>query len=884
MSDVKALISKLNPTCKRALETAAELCLAQTHFSVEIEHLLLKLVEMPDGDLQRVLRYYEVDAGGVAKQLSAAIEKLKRGNSRTPSLSPHLLQLFEAAWVTSSLHLGQGAVRSGALLLALLEDDALRALLLEAVPLLAIIPRGRLVEDLPELVRGTAEDPQASPPPAASSAPRAPGPASRTQALDAYTIDLTAEAQAGRIDPIIGRDVEIRQIVDVLMRRRQNNPILTGEAGVGKTAIVEGFAQRIVAGDVPPPLKPVQVRILDLGLLQAGAGIKGEFENRLKQVIDEVRGSPRPIVLFIDEAHTMIGAGGAPGQSDAANLLKPALARGELRTIAATTWAEYKKYFEKDPALARRFQVIKVEEPDEASAIAMLRGLVPKLERHHGVRILEEAVGEAVRLSHRYIAGRQLPDKAVSLLDTAAARVAIAQASQPPALQDAIRRCEALSAEIELLSREKIAGRDHVERIDRLQEELAHGEETRHRLAARWEQERATVRRIAELEREIENAPPGRDVANLLASLGGVRLELEAIQEGDAMVPAHVDARTIAEVVSGWTGIPVGKMLSDRIETVRSLKERMAERVVGQDAALEVICRRMQTYHADLGEPGKPAGVFLLVGPSGVGKTETAITLADLLYGGERTMITVNMSEYQEAHSVSGLKGAPPGYVGYGKGGVLTEAVRRNPYTVVLLDEVEKAHPDVLELFYQVFDKGVLEDSEGQVVNFKNTTILLTCNIGADTIIELVRTSRGEIIAEDLVEAIRPQLVRHFKPAFLGRLVIVPYLPLGDAEIEAIVRLKLKRVQDRFWDTYRAELSFAPEVVTAIAARCIEIDTGARAIDNLLTNTLLPELSNEILARLGDGEEEAGFEMVHIELDGEGGLRFAFDDTVAPAR
>jgi type VI secretion system protein VasG len=883
MSDVKALISKLNPTCKRALETAAELCLAQTHFSVEIEHLLLKLVELPDGDLQRVLRYYEVDAGGVAKQLSAAIEKLKRGNSRTPSLSPHLLQLFEAAWVTSSLHLGQGAVRSGALLLALLEDNALQALVLDAVPLLAIIPRGRLVEDLPELVRGTAEDPQA-PPPAAAGAPRAQGAASRSQALDAYTIDLTAEAQAGRIDPIIGRDAEIRQIVDVLMRRRQNNPILTGEAGVGKTAIVEGFAQRIVAGDVPPPLKPVQVRILDLGLLQAGAGIKGEFENRLKQVIDEVRGSPRPIVLFIDEAHTMIGAGGAPGQSDAANLLKPALARGELRTIAATTWAEYKKYFEKDPALARRFQVIKVEEPDEAAAIAMLRGLVAKLERHHGVRILEEAVGEAVRLSHRYIAGRQLPDKAVSLLDTAAARVAIAQASQPPALQDAIRRCEALSAEIDLLSREKIAGRDHVERIDRLQEELAHGEETRHRLAARWEQERATVRRIAELEREIENAPPGKDLAALLAALGGVRLELEAIQEGDAMVPAHVDARTIAEVVSGWTGIPVGKMLSDRIATVRSLKERMAERVVGQDAALDVICRRMQTYHADLGEPGKPAGVFLLVGPSGVGKTETAITLADLLYGGERTMITVNMSEYQEAHSVSGLKGAPPGYVGYGKGGVLTEAVRRNPYTVVLLDEVEKAHSDVLELFYQVFDKGVLEDSEGQVVNFKNTTILLTCNIGADTIIELVRTSRGEIVAEDLVEAIRPQLVRHFKPAFLGRLVVVPYLPLGDAEIEAIVRLKLKRVQDRFWDTYRAELSFAPDVVTAIAARCIEIDTGARAIDNLLTNTLLPELSNEILARLGDGEEEAGFEMVHIDLDGEGGLRFAFDDSVAPAR
>jgi type VI secretion system protein VasG len=881
MSDVKALIAKLNPTCRRALETAAELCLAQTHFSVEVEHLLLKLLEVPDGDLPRILRYYEVDAGAVAKQLGSAIEKLKRGNTRTPTLSPHVLDLFEAAWVTSSLRLGQGAVRSGAVLAALLENDALRALLLEAVPVLTGIPRGKLGEDLPELLRGTAEEAGPAAPAAGASAAARSGPARQQPALDAYTIDLTAEAEAGRIDPIVGRDAEIRQVVDVLMRRRQNNPILTGEAGVGKTAIVEGFAQRIVKGDVPPALRPVQVRILDLGLLQAGAGIRGEFENRLKQVIDEVRTSPRPIVLFIDEAHTMIGAGGAAGQGDAANLLKPALARGELRTIAATTWAEYKKYFEKDPALARRFQVIKVEEPSEDAAIAMLRGLVAKLERHHGVRILEEAVGEAVRLSHRYIAGRQLPDKAVSLLDTAAARVAIAQASQPPALQDAIRRSEALAAEIALLEREKTAGRDHAERIDRLLEEQAQSEETRHRLAARWEQERATVRRIAELEREIEAAPPGRDLAGLLGKLGGVRLELEAIQEGDAMVPAHVDTRIIAEVVSGWTGIPVGKMLADRIATVRHLKERMMERVVGQEAALDVICRRMQTYHADLGEPGKPTGVFLLVGPSGVGKTETAITLADLLYGGERTMITVNMSEYQEAHSVSGLKGAPPGYVGYGKGGVLTEAVRRNPYTVVLLDEVEKAHPDVLELFYQVFDKGVLEDSEGQVVNFKNVTILLTSNIGADTIIDMARASRGALDAEEIAAAIRPELVRHFKPAFLGRLVIVPYLPLGEAEIEDIVRLKLKRVQERFWDTYRAELSCASEVVSAIAARCGEIDTGARAIDNLLTNTLLPELSGEILARVTEG---AAFGLVHIDLDGKGGLRFVFDEPVVAAR
>ncbi len=872
MSDVKALIAKLNPVCKRALEGAAELCLAQTHAAVEIEHVLLKLTEAADGDVARILRYYEIDAGRLAQQLDQAIARLKRGNARTPALSQHLLHWFEAAWVTTSLHLGEGAIRSGALMLALQDEDALRGLVLEGVPVLALVPRGRLAEDLRELIRGTAEDA-----PAAASAKTSAsigGSPSRTPALDAYTIDLTEEAAAGRIDPIIGRDSEIRQIIDVLMRRRQNNPILTGEAGVGKTAIVEGFAQRVVAGEVPAPLRAVQLRILDLGLLQAGAGIKGEFENRLKQVIEEVKSSTKPVVLFIDEAHTMIGAGGAPGQSDAANLLKPALARGELRTIAATTWAEYKRYFEKDPALARRFQVIKVDEPDEATAVAMLRGLVAKLERHHGVRILDEAVSEAVRLSRRYIPGRQLPDKAVSLLDTAAARVAIAQDCEPPALQEAIRRSETLNAEIALLSREKVAGRDHAERIERLLEEAAQSDEKRHRLAARFAQERATVKRIAELQREIEAAPPGQDRAMLLGVLGGVRLELEAIQEDEPMVAAVVDGRIVAAVVSGWTGIPVGRMLTDRLQMVRTLKERMRERIVGQDAALDIICRRMRTYHADLGEPGKPAGVFLLVGPSGVGKTETALALADLLYGGERALITVNMSEYQEAHSVSGLKGAPPGYVGYGKGGVLTEAVRRNPYSVVLLDEIEKAHPDTLELFYQVFDKGQLEDSEGQAVDFKNTVILLTSNLGAETIIDAARGGRQGVAADTLAEAIRPVLAKHLAPAFLGRLVVVPYVPLGDAEIEAIVRLKLRRVQDRFWETYRAELSCAPAMVSAIAARCTETDAGARAIDNLLTNTLLPELSGEILARVTEGSR---IDIVHIDLDGAGGLRFSFD-------
>jgi type VI secretion system protein VasG len=657
------------------------------------------------------------------------------------------------------------------------------------------------------------------------------------------------------------------------MRRRQNNPILTGEAGVGKTAVVEGFAQRVVEGAVPPALARVAVRILDLGLLQAGAGVKGEFEDRLRQVIAEVAASPVPVILFIDEAHTLIGAGGQAGQGDAANLLKPALARGELRTIAATTWAEYKRYFEKDPALARRFQVVKVEEPDEATAIGMLRALVPRLERHHGVRVLDEAVADAVRLSQRYITGRQLPDKAIGVLDTACARVAIAQGGAPPEVSDAVRRVEALTCEIEILSRETAAGRDHAERIDRLSDERDRAEDERHRLEARWRQEAELVRRIRELEEDLTGLS-GADFARVIGDLDGLRLELEAMQEDAPMVPARVDHRAVASVVSGWTGIPVGRMLADGVATVRSLRERMAGRVVGQDAALDAICRRIRTYYASMGEPGKPTGVFLLVGPSGVGKTETAATLADLLFGGERAMITINMSEYQEAHSVSGLKGAPPGYVGYGRGGVLTEAVRRHPYSVVLLDEIEKAHDDVLELFYQVFDKGVLEDSEGVPVDFKNTVILLTSNLATDTIVDLAARPGGPPPADDIARHIRPELVRRLKPALLGRMVVVPYLPLGDARIREIVALKLERIRDRFAQSHRAELTWDEQVVAVVAARCRETDAGARAVDHMLTNTLLPDLSGVVLERLAEGEP---IDLVHIGADpADGTLHYHF--------
>ncbi len=878
MSPLKPLIGKLNPTAKRALETAAQLCLTQTHFAVEVQHLLHCLVALPDSDVARLLRHYGVEAGGLSADLMRSLERLPRGNRQTPAFSEHLLRLLERAWVVSSLRLGGAAIRSGAILAALLDDDLLRGMALEAAPTLVRVPRGALLEELPNLLRGGVEDQGgptggfADPATAAASASGAAAGPSKTPALDAYTIDLTAQARAGKIDPIIGRDAEIRQVIDILMRRRQNNPILTGDPGVGKTAVVEGFAQQVAAGAVPPSLRGVSVRILDLGLLQAGAGVRGEFEDRLKRVIAEVAAAANPVILFIDEAHALVGAGGAAGQGDAANLLKPALARGELRTIAATTWAEYKRYFEKDPALTRRFQLVKVAEPDEATAVAMLRALIPTLEAHHGVRVLDEAVEHAVHLSHRYISDRQLPDKAVGVLDTACARVALAQTAPPPALQEAQRRAKAHAAELALLRRESVSGRDHDERIDRLESAQIAAEDEGHRLNARWQQETEIAGRIRALEDELPNLT-GEAYLRARAKRDGLRLELDMMQEGrDPMVPLDVDHRAVASVVAGWTGIPVGRMIVDDRNAAQGLRERMAERVVGQDAALDAVARRIRTFFAGLGEPGKPTGVFLLVGPSGVGKTETALTLADLLFGGERSLITINMSEYQEAHSVSGLKGAPPGYVGFGKGGVLTEAVRRAPYSVVLLDEVEKAHPDVLELFYQVFDKGTLEDSEGVVVDFKNTLILLTSNLGSDTIARLA--AGGVTAADRLAEAIRPELTRHFKPALLGRMVVVPYVPLDAPRIHAIVRLKLARVQERLLETHRAELTYDDAVVARVAARCAATDAGARAIDHLLTNTLLPDLSSELLSRLATG---APLESVHVDLDAFGALRYTFD-------
>jgi len=681
----------------------------------------------------------------------------------------------------------------------------------------------------------------------------------KTPHLDQYTVNLTANAKAGKIDPVLGRDIEVRQMIDILMRRRQNNPILTGEAGVGKTAVVEGFANRVVSGDVPPALQGVHIHSLDLALLQAGAGVKGEFENRLKGLINEVKSSTEKIILFIDEAHTMIGAGGQAGQNDAANLLKPALARGELRTIAATTWSEYKKYFEKDPALARRFQVVKVEEPTEEVACTMLRGIKASLEKHHNLRILDEAVTATVRLSHRYIAGRQLPDKAVSVLDTACARLSLGQNSTPPRLEDILRRIDALEVQRRVLERETKIGADHAEKLGEIEAAIAAAAEERDILNTQWEKEKGLTVKIRALQEGLESTQKkegeaATDETSVRAELAKLEAELAELQGEKGMMRVSVDAQIVGEVISAWTGIPLGKMVRNEIETVLTLDEHLKKRVIGQNHALSAIAQRILTSRANLDDPVKPVGVFLLVGPSGVGKTETAIALADVLYGGERNMITINMSEFQEAHTVSTLKGSPPGYVGYGEGGVLTEAVRRRPYSVVLLDEVEKAHPDVLELFFQVFDKGRMEDGEGREIDFRNTIILLTSNAATDTLMKLCADPETMPDTAGMVKALKPELDKVFKPAFLGRLMIVPYFPIRDEAMKLIIRLKLGKIQRRLLETHKIKLEYGDPLLNEVAARCTEVESGARNVDNILSNTMLPDLSRQILTQLAGGE------------------------------
>jgi type VI secretion system protein VasG len=869
--NLKSLVGKLNDTTRSTLEAAAGLCLSRTHYDVEIEHFLLKLLDQTDTDAQRILKHFGIDPSRLTTQLSKALDLLKTGNARTPSFSPHLVKMFTDAWTIGSLDFAQPKIRSGAVLLAIASNEELSRMVNESSREFAKIEAEVLRKEFFSLVTGSSEDAYAETAAEVGGAPGAPGKAGgKTPNLDQFTVDLTERAKTGKLDPVLGRDKEVRQIVDILMRRRQNNPILTGEAGVGKTAVVEGFAQRVAQGDVPPPLRNVSIRSLDLALLQAGAGIKGEFENRLKGLIEEVKRSETPIILFIDEAHTMIGAGGQAGQGDAANLLKPALARGELRTIAATTWSEYKKYFEKDPALARRFQVVKVEEPTEEVCKIMMRGVVATMEKHHNVRILDEAVDAAVGLSHRYLAGRQLPDKAVSILDTACARLALTQTATPPAIEDLQRQLQDLEVQERILNREVVTGTDHTERLKEIAEKREKAQTELAALQARFEQEAGMVKQMRELREKLEANPQD---AESMATLKKLEAELEALQGETPLLRVCVDAQIVSEVLSAWTGIPVGKMLKDEISTVLSLDETLGKRLIGQDHALKIIAQRIVTSRARMDDPGKPVGVFLLVGPSGVGKTETALALSDLLYGGERNMIAINMSEFQEAHTVSTLKGAPPGYVGYGEGGVLTEAVRRRPYSVVLLDEVEKAHPDVLELFFQVFDKGQMEDGEGREIDFKNTIILLTSNAATETMMKLTADPETMPSPEALVKAMKPELDKVFKPAFLGRLVIVPYYPVRDEALKRIITLKLGKIQKRMAENHKVTLEYTPALVDAVAARCTEVESGARNVDNILTNSLLPEISRELLSRMAEGLEIAH---VKVDVDEAGSFTYAF--------
>jgi type VI secretion system protein VasG len=897
--DLKKLIGKLNDTCRRTLESAAGFCLSRTNYNVEVEHWLLKLLDSSDTDLESIIRHFDLDPSRLVADLTRVVDGLKTGNARPPALSQSLVDLIKEAWQLASIDFDGGSVRSGHLLCALLGDETLaRGSSVTSTELDQVSPEG-LRANFAQIVGDSAETTQPAVDVGGSTA-RPSGP-TKSPSLDQYTIDLTARAKQGEIDPVLGRDWEIRQIIDILTRRRQNNPILTGEAGVGKTAVVEGFALQIAAGNVPDSLLNVSLRTLDLGLLQAGAGVKGEFENRLKSVISEVKSSPVPIILFIDEAHTLIGAGGQAGQGDAANLLKPALARGELRTIAATTWAEYKKYFEKDAALTRRFQVVKIEEPSEDVAIEMMRGLVATLEKHHGTRILNEALVDAVKLSSRYITGRQLPDKAVSLLDTTCARVGLSQSAVPPAVADGRRRIEQIGVAVDILRRELVTGAEHDEEIAELDKEKIEAEAELDQLESRWKQESTLVATVNGLSISLsrgtqppadepdaaeataddsptDEAPPAAEPlsdeqrSQLRGELNVAKEELQKLQGDQPLVHPCVDSPAVSETVAAWTGIPVGRMMANEIDTVLNLKTVMEESIIGQSHSLDRIAQSIRTSRAHLTDPRTPIGVFLLAGPSGVGKTETAITLANLIYGGEQNMTVINMSEFKEEHKVSLLMGSPPGYVGYGEGGVLTEAVRRKPYSVVLLDEMEKAHPGVQDVFYQVFDKGMMKDGEGRDIDFKNTIILMTTNAASEAIVNLCADPDTAPGPEDLAKAVFPELLKTFKPAFLGRLTVVPYYPLEDDVMKRIARLKLGKIARRIDEHYGAVFGFTDELVENVVQRCTEVDTGARNIDEILTKTLLSEMSTEFLSRLAKGELIRG---VEVSLDDD--ARFVYD-------
>ncbi len=917
MSEISrvALFGKLNSVGYKSIESATVFCKMRGNPYVEIVHWFHQILQLSDSDLQRIIKQFNLEPSRLAKDITDSLDKLPRGSSSITDLSTHIEEAVERGWVYGTLMFGESQVRTGHLVVGMLKTRGLRNELLAISGEFDKVKGDTLVEKFAEVVDGSPEaslgsqdgfrvgNRGAAGGEGGSASPAAMG---KEEALGQFCVDLTENARNGEIDPIVGRDEEIRQIVDILMRRRQNNPILTGEAGVGKTAVVEGFALRIASGDVPPPMRDVRLLSLDIGLLQAGASMKGEFEERLRQVIEEVQSSAKPIILFVDEAHTLIGAGGAAGTGDAANLLKPALARGTLRTVAATTWAEYKKHIEKDPALTRRFQVVQVDEPSEEKAILMMRGMASTLEKHHQVQVLDEALESSVRLSHRYIPARQLPDKSVSLLDTACARVAISQHAVPAEVDDSRRRIEALENELGIIGRESAVGVDIKDREKDANEKLAAEKDRLAGLEERWNAEKELVEQVLELraklrgttgkvegtESELEKsadeeaeatevtAGPSPEPAELsdaqraeaLTELRDLTVKLAEVQGEKPLILPSVGAQAVASVVEDWTGIPVGSMVKNEIESVLNLADRLKERVIGQDHAMEMIAQRIQTARANLDNPNKPIGVFLLAGTSGVGKTETALALGEAMYGGEQNLITINMSEFQEAHTVSTLKGAPPGYVGYGEGGILTEAVRRRPYSVVLLDEVEKAHSDVHEIFFQVFDKGMMEDGEGRMIDFKNTLILLTSNAGSELIMSMCQDPELMPDPEGIAKALREPLLKVFPAALLGRLVTIPYYPLNDKIIAAITKLQLRRIQKRVEGNHKVPFTYDDAAIDLIVSRCTELESGGRLIDNILTNTVLPTVSREFLTRM---VENKPIEKVHVSVtDGEFSYQF----------
>jgi type VI secretion system protein VasG len=870
--DIKSLLSRLNTYCTRCLEAAAGLCVSRTHYEIAVEHVLVKLLEDPQSDIPLILRYFDIDAGRVQKAVDQSLEDFKTGNAAKPVFSPLVMEWFQEAWLLASVDLGESQVRSGALMLAFLSRSSQFATG-GYVDLLNSIRRDALMAQFWDILKNSSEKPSAR----VKRAEEAAAPTGGT-ALAQFCVDFTGKAGSGEIDPVFGRDREIRQMVDILARRRKNNPIVVGEAGVGKTAVVEGLALRVVEGDVPELLRDVSILGLDMGLLQAGAGMKGEFENRLKSVINEVKASEKPIILFIDEAHTLIGAGGSAGGGDAANLLKPALARGELRTVAATTWSEYKKYFERDAALARRFQLVKLDEPSEETAVLILRGLKDKYESAHNVIVRDDAIEAAAALSSRYISGRQLPDKAVDLLDTAAARVKVLLTAKPDVIEDKERTIQALEREKKALERDRLHGITiDLDRHKSIEQNLKKLNEELTGLKERWLKEQALAHEVIELRHSLyelrseEKADKAKE-KEFTEKLDKTFGELQALQSDSPLVKIEVDPDVVSKVVSDWTGIPLGKVMRDEALNVIKLEENLKQRIKGQDEALGVITQAVKSAKAGIKDPSQPMGVFLLVGPSGVGKTETGLVIADLLFGGENFMVNVNMSEFQEKHTVSRLIGSPPGYVGYGEGGVLTEAVRQRPYSVVLIDEVEKGHLEVMNLFYQVFDKGMLADGEGRAIDFKNTVIFLTSNLATDVITELC--TGDEMPSLDTVSAaIRPILSNHFKPALLARMTVVPFFTLPPEILKDIVVLKLEKLVNRLAETHKMKLVYTQKVVDQIAARCTEVETGARNIDYIMTGSIMPRMSQEILTRMGEGAVPAE---VHLDLAKDGTFKISF--------